>query len=408
MLRVRPFNALLPPPNRAAQVAAPPYDTLSTDEARAQVEGRPLSFLRITRAEVELPEATASDDPATHRRARANLDRMVAEGALRPEPEPQIVLYRQVMHGHRQVGVVACCDVDDYERGTIIRHERTRPDKERERTDHLLACEAHTEPVFLGHRDDFELEDLVRRDMNDRPRFHFVAVDGTTHTIWSVSEPERYAALLSALPAAYICDGHHRVAAAALAARERRARGIDDGTGHDRFLAVFFPLSHLKIMAYHRLVRTLGGMTPDQFRRRLECAGHVQPAPSPEPGRQGEVGVFLGDRWWLLSLDPAASFTSDVAESLDVSALQRLVLAPLLGIEDPRRDARLDFVGGIRGAPYLEECVRSGRAAAAFAMYPTSIRELLAVADSGGVMPPKSTWFEPKLRSGLFVHPWRR
>lgn len=406
MLSVYPFSALLPPPNRAAQVAAPPYDTVSTAEAQRLAEGRPLSFLRITRAEIELPAGTASDDPTVHRQARSNLDRFIHEGALCPPSEPQIVLYRQVMRGHRQIGVVACCDVDDYERGVIVRHERTRPDKERERTEHLLACEAHTEPVFLGHRDDLEIEELVRRDVNDRPRFHFVAPDGVTHTVWSVSEPERYTQLFRKLPAAYICDGHHRVAAAANAARIRREEGIDDSTGHARFLAVLFPLSHLRIMAYHRLVRDLNGLTPEQFRRRLESAGHVEPAQSSTPTRQGEVCVFVGDRWWLLSLDPAATFTCDMVQSLDVSSLQRLVLEPLLGIADPRTDTRLDFVGGIHGPERLADEVRAGRAAAAFAMYPTSIRELLTVADAGGVMPPKSTWFEPKLRSGLVVHPW--
>lgn len=406
MLRIHPFPALLPIANKAAQVAAQPYDTVTTDEARGLAEGRPYSFLRVTRPELELADGTSSDDPAAHAAARRNLEMLERETILRREDQPHVLLYRLVMRGHRQIGVVCCCDVDEYERGVIVKHERTRVDKELERTRHFEACDAHTEPVFLAHRDDATIDDLVRRDVNDRPRFHFVAPDGITHTVWTVPNPQEYVDAFARLPNAYICDGHHRVAASAAVARARRENGTSRSAEDQRFLAVIFPLSHLRIMPYNRIVKDLNGLTPEQFKRKLRAVGQLEPTNSPHPCARGQFGVYVGGRWYSLAVDPVAAQASDPVAALDVSILQRLVLDPIFGITDPRRDPRLDFVGGIRGVEALSAAVDCGDAAVAFALHPTSMHELLEVADAGGIMPPKSTWFEPKLRSGLFVHPF--
>ena len=400
MLRIHPFPALVPIPNKAAQVAAPPYDTVDDAEARALAAGRPDSFIRVTRAEVDFPPGTSSDDEAVHAAARERLRALVSEGLLRRQ-EDAIFLYRIVGRGHRQTGVVACCDVAAYEQGQIVRHERTRPDKETERTRHIAACAAHTEPVLLAHRDHPEIEDLVRRDTCERPRCHFVGPDGATHTIWSVPSPQCYVARFAHLDKAYVCDGHHRAAAAARVARE-----MPDSPEAGRFPAVLFPFSTLRILPYHRVVRDLNGLDGDRFRRRLEGVGHLEPSRTHEPGRRGDVGVYVEGKWWNLTLDPLLAMGPAAADSLDVSALQRLVLEPILGIADPRTDRRIDFVGGARGTEFLAREVDEGRAAVAFAMHATSLHELLAVAERGEIMPPKSTWFDPKPASGLVVHPF--
>ncbi|MFO0875283.1 MAG: DUF1015 family protein [Phycisphaerales bacterium] len=381
--------------------------TRSRPREREQLaDGRPFSFLRVTRPELELEPGTSSDDPAAHATARRNLEMLERESILRREDRPHVLLYRLVMRGHRQIGVVCCCEVGQYEEGTIVRHERTRVDKELERTHHFEACDAHTEPVFLAHRDDAALDELVRRDVNDRPHFHFVAPDGITHTMWTVPDPDEYVDAFRRLPKAYICDGHHRVAAAAALARARRETGASRSAEAQRFLAVIFPLSHLRIMPYNRIVKDLHGLSPEQLMRRLRGVGQVEPTSAAEPCQRGQFGIYVGGRWWTLTVDPVVAQTTDPVAALDVSVLQRLVLEPIFGIADPRRDPRLDFVGGIRGTDSLERAVDSGEAGAAFALHPTSMHELLEVADAGGIMPPKSTWFEPKLRSGLVVHPF--
>lgn len=436
MLHIHPFSSLLLIGNKAAQVAAPPYDVISTTEARAYAEGRPYTFLRVTRPELELPKGTSSDTPEVHARAKANLDMLVEANLLRRETAPHILLYRLIGKGFKQIGVVGTFDLADYESGVIARHERTRVDKERERANHILACSAHTEPVFLAHRDDDAIADLVHRDVNDRPKFHFVAPDGITHTVWIVPNSKEYIEAFARLDRAYICDGHHRMAAAVTAAREAAAaNGGVTPTEATRVLAVIFPISHLQIFAYNRLVRDLRGATPQAFLDSLGKVGTLVRTESPVPTRHGEVCVYLGrdglgrdglgrgelggselggvepgggepggGEWWSLSFDPASIPKNDPIQALDVSLVQSRIFEPLLGIINPRTDERLDCVGGVRGPSALVEAVDSGRAAAAFSLFPTSMAELLAVTDAGEIMPPKSTWFEPKLRSGLFVH----
>lgn len=423
MLRVHSFPALVPLPNQAARIAAPPYDTLDDAEARRLAGDRPECFLHVTRAEVDFPPGTSSDDPRVHLAACAKLREMERTGLLQRQPSAMF-LYRIAGRGHRQIGVVGCCDVEAYERGEIVKHERTRPDKETERAHHFAACCAHTEPVLLAHRDDQELEEMVRRDSCDRPRCHFMGPDGATHTIWTLADPQRYEARFAALEKAYICDGHHRASASAMVWRDKAhpeegtvappgARRQDGScppcTANGeaaRILAVLFPFSTLRILPYHRLVRDLNGLSPERFRKRLETIGHVEPAQRPLPENRGAVGVYVSGEWLSLTFDPILATGASPAESLDVAALQRLVLDPVLGIADPRRDARIEFVGGVKGPEWLSAKVDAGEAAVAFALHPTSLHEVLAVAEGGGIMPPKSTWFDPKPVSGLFVHPW--
>ncbi|MCA9285093.1 MAG: DUF1015 domain-containing protein [Phycisphaerales bacterium] len=398
MPRLHSFSALLPPANRAAQVASVPYDTVSTEEAAALAAERPYSFLHVVRPEIDLPPGTDPHGDEAHAQARAALERLCRDSILCRQATPTVFVYRMAAKGHRQIGVVGCCEVAEYESGLIRRHERTRPDKEDDRTRHIVATRAHTEPVLLAYRDDSTVDDLVRCDTNERPLFHFLAPDGVTHTVWAVRDPEAYASAFAAAGPAWIADGHHRTAAAA-----RAAETLGPGEA-ERFLSLLVPASQLRVLPYHRLVRDAGGRSSAELRRELSEIGPLRAVESPEPLERGSVAVLLGDQWWRLELPQTAA--AGTVEALDVALLQEHVLRPVLGIEDPRTDARLDFVGGSRGTQALEHAVRTGEAVAAIAMFPTSIEELMAIADAGGIMPPKSTWFDPKPRSGLFVHPF--
>lgn len=400
MLRVRPFAALRPLPNLAARVASLPYDVVSRAEAAALAEDNPFSFLHVVRADIDVPPEVPADDPAVYVEAARNLARLTDQGVLVREGHPRLYLYRLVMGDHTQVGVVGCCHVEDYAANVIKRHETTRPDKERDRTEHMLAVGAHTGNVLLAFRDQPEMSALIRRDMNSRPLFHFNAPDGVTHTVWAVDDAEQYAALFALTPCAYIADGHHRVASAARAARTWREQNRGGGEG-DWFLAALFPASRLRILAYNRLV-TDPGIGVEELLRRLADVGRVTGADGPRPAEPGTFCVYAAGRWRRVDLDPATIDRTDPVRSLDVSLLQDRVLGPILGIDDPRNDPRLDFVGGVDAARTMER--RAGGAGIAFSLHPTSMEQLLAVADAGLDMPPKSTWFEPKLRSGLFVH----
>lgn len=399
-----PFRALRPVPDKAAQVASPPYDVIRTEEARRLAEGKPWSFLHVIRPEIDLPEGTDEHDPAVYAKGAENLRRFREAGILIQDEVPSLYLYRQQMDRHVQTGIFGCVPVSAYEDGRIVRHEKTRPDKEEDRTRHILAQRAHAEPVMLAFPPQAPLEALMARWTAQPPMYDFTAEDGVRHTVWRVPDPEALIAAFAPVNRLYVADGHHRCAAASRAAAQLRAQGVGTA-GHaeyEIFPAVLFPLHTLRIFPYHRIVRRLP-MTPEAFLRALETRMHViRQVPNPTPPAKGTVALYLAGSWHWATLPPTQRST--VADQLDVARLNEHILEPILGIVDPRTDPNLDFVGGIRGLEALKQEVDQGKAALAIAMYPTSIEELVAVSDAGLLMPPKSTWFEPKLRSGLLVH----
>jgi uncharacterized protein (DUF1015 family) len=405
-MRLHPFRALRPPPELAARVAAVPYDVVSRDEAAALAEGNRYSFLHVGRSDIDLPADTDPYDPRIYAAARAALERFVADGTLVRDPEPGLFLYRQEMDGRRQTGIVGCVHVDDYERDIIRKHEKTRKDKEDDRTRHVLTLNANAEPVFLTYRPVAELDALTREGTGGAPLYDFNAPDAVRHTVWRISDPDAWVRAFCAVPLAYVADGHHRSASAWRAGRERRAANPKHcgDEEYNWFLAVLFPADQLRILPYNRLVKDLNGLTPSGFADRLRALGRLEPADQPSPTRTGSFGLFFDGAWQRLTLEPGSIDRTDPIGSLDVSLLQDRVLGPILGIGDPRTDKRIDFVGGIRGPEELERRVRSRDMALGIAMYPTTVEQLMAVSDAGAIMPPKSTWFEPKLRSGLFVH----
>ncbi|HEV8124777.1 MAG TPA: DUF1015 family protein [Gemmatimonadales bacterium] len=405
-MRLHPFASLLPAPDQASRVAAPPYDVVNRAEARAIAADNPASFLHVGRSDIDLPDSTDQYDPAVYRTAREALDRLVREGSLRRDAGPGLYLYRQVMDGRAQVGVVGCVHIDDYEQDLVKKHEKTRPDKEDDRTRHVLALDANAEPVFLTYRDDAAIDRLVAQDAQGTPIFDFSSDDGVRHTGWRVRDTQTYVTAFGSVPWSYVADGHHRTASAWRAGRERRAANPSH-TGAEEynwFLSVLFPASQLRILPYNRVIKDFNGRDRAGFMKELEKVGIVKPADAPVPSRSGTFAVFPGDRWYQVDLDRTTIDEKDPLASLDVSLVQDRVLGPILGIGDPRTDKRIDFVGGIRGTAELERRVKSGEMALAISMFPTAVEQLLRVADAGLMMPPKSTWFEPKLKSGLFVH----
>lgn len=405
-MRLHPFRALRPAPELAERVAAVPYDVVNRAEAAALATGNPYSFLHIGRSDIDLPADVDPYDPRIYAKARETLDRFQAEGTLIRESSPSLYLYRQIMDGRAQTGVVGCVHVDDYEQDLIRKHEKTRPDKEDDRTRHVLALRANAEPVFLTYRGRSDVDRLSRPILMSAPLYDFTAEDGVRHTVWRISEPGPFLDAFRAVPHAYVADGHHRSASAWRAGRELRsapAQHRGDGE-YNWFLAALFPADQLRILPYNRVVRDLAGQGPEEVLARLAHLGKVITTDDPTPTRPGTFCLFLMNAWYRLALDQSTIDRKDPIASLDVSLLQDRVLGPILGVGDPRTDKRIDFVGGIRGTVELERRVRSGEMAVGFSLYPTSIDQLMAVSDAGRIMPPKSTWFEPKLRSGLFVH----
>ena len=405
-MRLNPFRALRPAPDLAAKVAAVPYDVVSRAEAAALAEGNPQSFLHVGRSDIDLPPDTDPHDDRVYAAAREALDRLQREGVLLRDAEPGFFLYRQEMNGAAQTGLVGCVHVDDYEADIVRKHENTRKDKEDDRTRHVLELNANAEPVFLTYRGRPELDRLADQVTREAPLYDFTAPDGVRHVVWRVGDTRPWAEQFGTVPVAYVADGHHRSASAWRAARERRtANPAHHGNEeYNWFLAVLFPAEQLRILPYNRVVRDLRGQSEAEVLERLRGVGRLSAAAGSVPARTGSVAVYLGGRWHLLEFDPARIPAGDPIGSLDVSLLQDLVLGPILGVGDPRTDPRVDFVGGIRGTDELERRVDSGEMAIAFSMHPTTVDQLMAVADAGAIMPPKSTWFEPKLRSGLFVH----
>jgi uncharacterized protein (DUF1015 family) len=396
-----PFRALRPAPPVAARVAAVPYDVVNTEEARALAAGNPLSFLHASRPEIDLPAGTSSFADQVYLRAAANFDQLRREAPLVLEDAPTVYLYRLSMGAHEQIGVAACFSVEEYDRGQILKHERTRLDKEDDRTRHMLGLRAQTGPVFLTYRARPVVDTLVEQVTGTVPLYDFTAADGVRHTVWRTEAPlaHRLREAFVAVPALYIADGHHR---AASAARARQRLGGGEPGEWDWFLGVAFPHSQVRILAYNRVVTDLGGHTPDAFLRGLGGRFTLRDGPA-IPERRGEVAMFLGDRWRTIEFGGTTA-TASPADRLDVARLQDGVLGPLLQIGDVRTDPRIDFVGGSRGTTALEDRVRSGSAAVAFSLHPVSVEDLMAISDGGGMMPPKSTWFEPKLRDGLLTH----
>lgn len=406
MSKICPFRALRPSEESAPRVSSVPYDVVSTDEARALAADNPLSFLHVTRAEIDLPAGTDPYDASVYAKAKSALAGITAAAPLVHEAEPSLYLYRLVMGSHAQTGLAACYSVDEYDNDLIKKHERTRRDKEDDRTRHITTTRAQTGVVFLTYRASAEIDAVAAEVAAGAPLYDFTSEDGIRHTVWKVTgEPmRRLVAGFDRLPCLYIADGHHRAASAARTRAKLRDEGasVDAPVGDwNRFLAVAFPHDQMQVLPYHRVVRDLRGSGPTEFLARL--AEHVKVLPGPPiPARKGLVGMYLAGRWYTLELPPAAD--GSTYAGLDVARLQETVLTPLLGIEDPRTDKRIDFVGGIRGTRELERRVDSEEMAVAFAMVPVSVEDLMAIADEGGIMPPKSTWFEPKLRDGLLVH----
>jgi uncharacterized protein (DUF1015 family) len=419
MSSIHPFRALRPAPAAAAQVSSVPYDVVSTEEARALASGNPLSFLHVTRSEIDLPAGTDPYTGRVYEQARTSLESLRARAPLLVEEEPSLYFYRLTMGAHEQTGVAGCFSVDEYERDVIKKHERTRRDKEDDRTRHIVTLRAQTGVVFLTFRASADVQATARQVMAGAPLYDFTAADGVHHTVWRASAAETRALVdaFAAIPVLYIADGHHRAASAARARTELRGAGARggptatsggqesgaDGSEADRFIAVAFPDDQVQILPYNRTVRDLTGRTPEQFLAALREAFPVTEGPA-TPRRKGEVSMYLSGRWYTIDLRTAQPDDASRASALDVALLQRHVLEPLLAIGDVRTDKRIDFVGGARGTSALAEAVESGRAAVAFSMFPVGVEDLMSIADAGGIMPPKSTWFEPKLRDGLLVH----
>jgi uncharacterized protein (DUF1015 family) len=405
MSLIKPFRGLRPAPHHATDVAAPPYDVLSTDEARVRAAGKPWSFLHISKPEIDLPVDTDPYAPAVYAKAVENLNKMLQAGILHRDSQPSYYAYRIEMGAHTQTGFVAAASVEAYDAGRIKKHEFTRPDKEDDRVRQIDALNAQTGPVLLAYPDSRQADALLSQACAGAPVASVTADDGIVHTIWVVSDDTLIAditAAFEAMHALYIADGHHRSAAASRIAAARRKADAEQPS--DYFLAVIFPQHQMKIMDYNRVVKDLNGLTADEFLAKISKAYAVAPAcGAVKPSCPGEVGLYLPGRWFRLNIDPKL-FVSDPVARLDVSLLSEHLLGPVLGITDLRRDKRIDFVGGIRGLTELEKRVDSGEMAVAFAMHPTRMGDLMAVADAGQVMPPKSTWFEPKLADGLVSH----
>ncbi len=413
MATFKPFKAVRPVREKARDIASLPYDVMDSDEARAEVAKNPLSFIHVEKPEVDLPLGTSLYDPAVYAKAKENLYGYLQNGHMFQDDKPMFYVYRQTMNGRDQIGLVGLASVDEYMDGIIKKHELTRAEKEADRIKHVDACDAHPSPVFFTYRHQATIDSTVAKVMAAKaPEYDFVSDDGIGHSLWTMDNPEDIATIQDAfgkLPYLYVADGHHRTASAAKVGLVRREQ-FPNYTGEEEFnffMTVIFPDNQLKIFDYNRAVKDLNGNSKDEFLSKVAQNWNITPIPTGTdfaPARLHQVSMYLDGVWYHLSPKAGTWDETNVVENLDVSILQNNLLHPILGIEDPRRDTRIDFIGGIRGLGELVKRVDSGREAVAFAMYPTSMDELIGIADAGEIMPPKSTWFEPKLRSGLFIH----
>ncbi len=410
MATFKPFKAYRPKPEYAPEVAAKPYDVLNSEEAREEVKGHPLSFLHVGKPEVDLDPAVNLYDSAVYEKGKENLQKLIRDGILQEDPVPYFYVYAQTMNDRTQYGLVGCASVDDYWNDVIKKHEKTRKVKEEDRANHVRVTNAHSGPIFLTYRDVNAVNEIVDEVVKEEPENDLVASDGIRHQSWVIKDEDKIRQIeeiLQKVDYFYVADGHHRSAAAGIVGRERQKanpnhKGDEE---YNFFLSVLFPASHLQIFDYNRVVKDLNGLTKEEFFDKLkkhfsieEASGQVRPA------KKGEVGMYIEGKWYKLNAAKELLNNSDPVEKLDVAILQKYVLDNILGIEDPRTSERIDFVGGIRGLGELEKRVNSGEMKLAFSMYPTSVDELMSIADADKIMPPKSTWFEPKLRDGLFVH----
>jgi len=419
MLNIKPFCALRPLPNLCSKIASVPYDVVDRGEALALAKNNPFSFLHVSRAEIDLPESVNPYSSEVYAKAKANFTAMQEQNLLVRDQQPFFYIYRQERQGRFQHGLVACCHVQDYENNVIRKHEKTRIDKEEDRTKHTFALRAHSGPVFLTYRDNSAVDAVTKETEKQEPLYDFTAADGVGHTVWQVKETEPLIRAFQAVPTAYIADGHHRAAAGVRVAKELAHSGsnqkievnqelsinfwFDPDMEYNWFLAVLFPAGQLEILPYNRCVHDLSGMPPDRFLQEVNKRFDVEDNAPPRPPAAGRISMYLGNTWFGLTPRQAPDGNDPVAR-LDVSVLQSGLFEPILDIKDPRTDKRLDFIGGIHGTRELERRVRNGKAVAAFSMYPATIEQLMAISDAGAIMPPKSTWFEPKLRDALLIH----
>jgi uncharacterized protein (DUF1015 family) len=408
---IKPFKAVRPKHGLAEQIVALPYDVMNSAEARAMAEGKPNSFLHVSRAEIDLPESVDEHSQQVYDKARDNFKQMMADGVLVQDEQPYLYIYAQVMHGRKQLGLVASSSVKDYFNDVIKKHEFTRPEKEQDRIHHMEPLQAHVGPIFLTYRAHSGIDQIINNHITfNEPEYDVTTEDGIQHTVWVIDNPETIHQLVdlfeSEVPFTYIADGHHRTASAAKVGLKMKQNNIahSGNEEYNFFLSVLFPDNQLAIMDYNRLVKDLNGLTPETFIEKLRENYEVSTLPeAASPQHLHQVTMYLGKQWYLLTSKPG-TYTNDPIGVLDITILQNHVLEPLLGIRDQRTDKRIDFVGGIRGLSGLQKRVDSGEMAVAFAMFPVSIGQLMNIADSGNVMPPKSTWFEPKLRDGFFSH----
>lgn len=410
---VRPFKAVRPTPELASKVAALPYDVMNSAEAREMVKGNPYSFLHVDKAEIDLDPSVDLYDTRVYEKARDNLNQMIAEGVFVQEEKPCLYIYKQVMNGRQQVGIVACASIDDYRNNVIRKHELTRADKEQDRINHVDYCDANTGPIFLTYRARADINAQVAFVMAEKPPvYDFVSTDGISHTVWVIEEETVIDTICKAFAGVenlYIADGHHRSASAVQVGLKRRQAnpGYDGSEEFNYFLSVIFPDDHLYIMDYNRIVKDLNGCTKEEFLAKVQEKFTLTPYTGTgalKPEKKHTFGMYLDGSWQLLQAKEGSFDENDPVARLDVSILQNNLLHPILGIGDPRTDKRIDFVGGIRGLQALSDRVDDGSMAVAFSMYPTTMEDLMDIADADAIMPPKSTWFEPKLRSGLFIH----
>jgi uncharacterized protein (DUF1015 family) len=406
----KPFKAFRPPYDKAKDVASLPYDVMNSDEAREVKERNPNSFIRIGKPEVDLDNGVDLYSGTVYEKGRDNLQDFIKQGLLKEDEKESFYLYAQTMDGRTQFGLVGCASVEDYHNDVIKKHEFTRKKKEEDRCQHVRVTNAHTGPIFLTFRDNDTLTKVIEKVSSLKPETDIVAEDGVGHTVWPITDSgdiEIISSAFGSLDNLYVADGHHRSAAAAIVGKER-AEAAGSVTGEEEFnffLAVAFPASELAIMDYNRVVKDLNGLTEEEFFERIEDDFSRGEAESQvKPAEKGEFGMYMDGKWHVLYADEELYDSSEPKKNLDVYVLQEYLLNKILGIEDPRTDERIDFIGGIRGLDELERRVDSGEMKVAFSLFPTTIDELMDIADSGEVMPPKSTWFEPKLRDGLFVH----
>jgi uncharacterized protein (DUF1015 family) len=402
MALIKPFAALRPQPELAAQICELPYDVMSSEEARQMAMDKPLSFLHVSKPEIDLPSGTDIYSPEVYAKGKENFSRLIAHGALKQDAQPNFYLYRQVMGGHSQVGLVAAASCEEYLAGIIKKHELTRPDKEDDRVRHIEALNAQTGPVFLTYKAVGALDEFIARKISETPGVDFTGKDGVRHSSWNIGDADEIKfieAQFANIPFLYIADGHHRSAAAGRVFQSRQGAGQSG-----QFLAVVFPHNQMQILPYNRVLKTLNGLIGKDLIQKLDVVFDIEKNGHAQPTGKHHLGLYLQGRWSTLTFRQKFTAAHDPIENLDATLLQKLVLAPLFGINDPRTSKEINFVGGIRGTAELEKLVDGGEHACAFSMFPTSIEDLMTIADAGGIMPPKSTWFEPKLRDAMFCH----